>query len=141
MTRIRYAIIGCGLIGKKRASTLAPGQLVAACDTDLGRAQNLVAAVGQGVATASPAEVIENPQVDAVIVATINNALAPLGRQAIENGKHVLIEKPAGINRAEIDALIGAATKQNVCVRVGFNHRYHPAFRKARELVDTGELG
>jgi predicted dehydrogenase len=141
MTRIRYAIIGCGLIGKKRASTLAPGQLVAACDTDIGRAQNLVAAVGQGVATASPAEAIENPQVDAVIVATINNALAPLGRQAIENGKHVLIEKPAGMNQAEIDALISSATKQNVCVRVGFNHRYHAAFRKARELVDAGELG
>ena len=141
MTRLRYAIVGCGLIGRKRASTLAPGQLVAACDTDLGRAQALVTAIGQGVATSDPAEAIEHPQVEAVIVATVNAALAPLGRQAIENGKHVLLEKPAGVNLAEIEALAAAAHARGVCVRVGFNHRYHPSFRKARELVDAGELG
>jgi predicted dehydrogenase len=141
MTRIRYAIVGCGLIGRKRASALAPGQLITACDTDLDRAQALVAATGQGVATSDPGEAMQHPQVEAVIVATINAALAPLCRQAIENGKHVLVEKPAGVSVAEVEALAAAARKRGVFVRVGFNHRYHPAFRKARELVDAGELG
>jgi predicted dehydrogenase len=141
MTRIRYAIVGCGLIGRKRASTLSPGQLVTACDIDLDRARALVAAAGQGVATSDPTEAIQHPQVEAVIVATVNAALAPLSRQAIENGKHVLVEKPAGVSVAEIEALAAAANARGVRVRVGFNHRYHPSFRKARELVDAGELG
>ncbi len=56
-------------------------------------------------------------------------------------GKHVLIEKPAAKNSAELYAIMDAAKKNNVLVRVGFNHRYHRAFQKARELVDSGQIG
>jgi predicted dehydrogenase len=52
-----------------------------------------------------------------------------------------LIEKPAGRSVAEIDELIDAARRHRRLVRVGFNHRYHPALRKARELFEAGELG
>ena len=59
----------------------------------------------------------------------------------IEAGKHVLVEKPAARSVAEIDPVIEAARRHRRLVRVGFNHRYHPALRKARELVDAGALG
>ena len=52
-----------------------------------------------------------------------------------------MVEKPAARNSAELLALIAAAESQKVCVQVGFNHRYHPGFQKAREIVDSGVLG
>ena len=72
---------------------------------------------------------------DAVIVATINSELAKISAAAICAGKHVIVEKPAGISVQQIDELIALEKKYGVCVRVGFNHRYHPAFkRRARFL-------
>jgi predicted dehydrogenase len=76
-----------------------------------------------------------------VIVATTNNALAPVTLSAVEARKHVLVEKPAALNASEIDTVIDAVSATGVCVRVGFNHRYHPALRKARELFEAGALG
>jgi predicted dehydrogenase len=84
---------------------------------------------------------IDRADVGLVIVATTNDALADIARAAVEAGKHVLIEKPAGRSVAEIDELIDAARRHRRLVRVGFNHRYHPALRKARELFEAGELG
>lgn len=86
-------------------------------------------------------QAVTDPQIDAVIVATINSALAEVAAAAISAGKHVLVEKPAGISAKEIDDLIALAKKQDVCVRVGFNHRYHPAFIKAREIFESGVMG
>jgi predicted dehydrogenase len=59
----------------------------------------------------------------------------------VKNGKHVLVEKPAGISVAELDELEAAAEKTGALVRVGYNHRYHPACLKALELFRSGALG
>ena len=138
---VRFAIIGCGLIGKKRLASLRPGQFAVACDLELSRAEPLVKSAGVGRATVSLEDAVADPNVDAVIVATLNGALAEIAAHAIDAGKHVIIEKPAGISVAEIDRLIAAAQKSASLVRVGYNHRFHPAFQKARELVDAGALG
>jgi predicted dehydrogenase len=137
----RFAIIGCGLIGRKRLKTLRPGQLAIACDLDIGRAEALVSASGSGRASTDFADAVNESAVDAVIVATLNSSLAPITRQAISAGKHALVEKPAGISAAEIEGLMTLAGEKRVCVRVGYNHRFHPAVQKARELVDAGALG
>jgi predicted dehydrogenase len=60
---------------------------------------------------------------------------------AVLAGKHVLVEKPAARRASELRPAMEAARKSGVFVKVGFNHRFHPAFRKARELCDAGELG
>ena len=106
----RFAIVGCGLIGKKRLASLAPGQLAVACDLDLGRAEALARTAGAEVrSTASFEEAVNDPAVEAVIVATLNGSLAPVSAAALRAGKHVLVEKPAGLNVGEIDGLIEAA--------------------------------
>src|SRR4029078_2181914 len=61
--------------------------------------------------------------------------------EAIAAGKHVLVEKPAARHVRELDGLDEAARRNNVLVRVGFNHRYHRAFQRARQIVDSGALG
>jgi predicted dehydrogenase len=139
---MNYAIIGCGLIGKKRLGGLPAGsRLVVACDTDLSRAEALVKSAQTGRAVSDFHQAIADPQVEAVIVATINSALADISAAAIQAGKHVLVEKPAGISLAQIDTLLALAKEHRVCVRVGFNHRYHPAFIKAREIFESGVMG
>jgi predicted dehydrogenase len=138
---VGVAIVGCGLIGRKRAGALGDARLVVCADTDLQRAQQ-VAASGHDVAVTDRwEEAVARADVDLVVVATTNDVLTPIAIAAIEAGKHVLVEKPAARTVAEIDRLIAAARRHNRLVRVGFNHRYHPALREARALVDAGALG
>jgi predicted dehydrogenase len=74
-------------------------------------------------------------------VATTNEWLAPISLAALQARKHVLVEKPAARNRAELEPLLAAEKTAHVCVQVGFNHRYHAAFQKAHEIFASGVLG
>jgi predicted dehydrogenase len=138
---VRVAIIGCGLIGRKRARALGEHRLVVCADRVLKLAESLASEYPGCVAVDDPRQAIERPDVDAVIVATTNNALASVGLLAAEAGKHVLIEKPAGRNAEEIRPILAAAERAGVIAKVGFNHRFHPSFQKARQLVDAGAIG
>lgn len=79
--------------------------------------------------------------IDAVIIATPQDSQVEIARAAIEAGIHVLVEKPAARHVDELLGLPQLAAIRNVRVRVGFNHRYHRAFQRARRLVDSGILG
>ncbi len=137
---MRVAIIGCGLIGQKRARALAGCRLVACADAVREKAEAL-AALSPGVQPLSSWQaVVERPDVDIVVIAATHDVLAEITSAAIAEGKHVLVEKPAARRAAELDALIQAAHRHNVLVRVGFNHRYHPAFRKAWTLYNEGAI-
>ena len=138
---LRIALIGCGLIGQKRLNLLPPGSVTVACDTQLDRARKIAAQSPGCVATDSFEQAVSLPHVDAVMVATLNATLAPIALAAVKRGKHVLIEKPGGIRVAELEALHAAAVKSGALVRIGYNHRYHPACLKALELFRSGALG
>lgn len=130
------AIVGCGALGRKRSNALAGARLVAAADLEIDRARALCAN-----ATARWQDVITRDDVDIVIVSTINSALAEVATAALEAGKHVLVEKPAARNVAEIDRILAAENRSGKLARVGFNHRHHPAMLKAREIFHSGALG
>jgi predicted dehydrogenase len=138
---MRVAIVGCGLIGHKRAQVLAHGQLVATADVSLDRAKKLAATHPGCEASDDWRSVVARDEVDAVFVATTNDALATVTLAAVEHGKHVLVEKPAARNPRELQPVIKAVQRAGVVVKVGFNHRFHPAFLKARELFDSGAIG
>ncbi|MCY3024375.1 MAG: Gfo/Idh/MocA family oxidoreductase [Planctomycetota bacterium] len=138
---MRVAIVGCGLIGQKRARALAGCQLAACADVALERAQALAQSLPGTEAAGDWRAVVARPDVDIVIVATTHNVLAEITLAAVNAGKHVLVEKPAARKAAELDEVLAAARRSGVLVRVGFNHRYHRAFRKAREIVESGVLG
>ena len=134
-------IVGCGLIGQKRAKALGDGgRLVACADIDAGRAGNLAKAAGAKVFT-DWRELLALPEVQIVVIATLHDSLAEITLAAVKAGKHVLVEKPAARSATELEPVMAAAEKHGVKVHVGFNHRYHRALRKAKEIVDSGELG
>jgi len=135
------AILGCGLIGQKRSKILAGARLLVCADLDEERAKSLANEIPGCEATRDWRITTQRSDIEIVIVATTNDALVETSLAAVRAGKHVLVEKPAGRNVAELDELIEAAEKNDVQVRVGFNHRYHPALLKAKVLVNAGELG
>jgi len=84
---------------------------------------------------------VERADIDFVVIATPHDMLAPVAVVAAAAGKHVLIEKPAARCASELDPVAEAAARGGAIVRVGFNHRFHRAFRKAREIFESGALG
>jgi predicted dehydrogenase len=139
---LRVAIVGCGAIGRKRLLSLGNSHtLVIAADVARERAEELARRFPGAIASADWEAAVDRAEVDAVLVATTNRWLAPIALAAIRAGKHVLIEKPAARNSAELQPLVAEAESRKVCVQVGFNHRYHPAFQKAREIFESGALG
>ena len=139
---MRFAIVGCGLIGQKRAEGIARlgHRTVLAVDRAEHRAVGLAELFGARPATDFRAAT-EAADIDAVVVATPHAELSRIATACLKAGKHVLVEKPAGRNLAEVAAVATAADKANRIVKVGYSHRFHPAMRKARKIVDRGELG
>ncbi len=141
-SQLQFAIIGCGLIGRKRGSALGHRvRLKYACDLDAGRAADLAKMVQDCEPITDYRIALNDVSVSAVIISTLNSVLAPIALEAVRAGKHVLMEKPGGVNADQLKALQLAASVTGAKVRVGYNHRFHPGLRKARELVDRGMLG
>jgi predicted dehydrogenase len=140
---VRVAIVGCGLIGGKRARSIAAlgHSVVATADAVPERAAALAKTYPGCTATGEWREVVARTDVDTVVVATINDSLAPITLAAVKAGKNVLVEKPAARSAEELRPVADAARSAGVAVRVGFNHRFHPALLKARQLVDAGAVG
>ena len=143
MTRV--GIVGCGLIGNKRAGALGDSRLVAVADKNVASAERL-AGRHEGCSVARDWQaLVARPDVDVVVVATTNDTLAPVTHEAVRAGKHVLVEKPAARSAAELEPVVAAAReafeRSGTLVKVGFNHRFHPAFLKAAEIFESGALG
>jgi predicted dehydrogenase len=115
--------------------------LVVCADVLHERAQQLAQTVSGAVAAPDWHDVMKRDDVDIVIASTYNGSLAEVTGEALKAGKHVLVEKPGARNVQELEPVIEAAQRTGRKVRVGFNHRYHPAFLKARELFEAGVLG
>jgi predicted dehydrogenase len=140
---MNFVVVGCGLIGQKRAKALrAAGHSVhMAVDFIPERAEALARQHVEALFSTDWRKSVSAPGAEAVVVATTNEWLAPVTTAAIRAGKHVLVEKPAARTVEEIDAVIAAAREARVQVQVGFNHRYHPALQMARKLCDSAALG
>ncbi|HKU45122.1 MAG TPA: Gfo/Idh/MocA family oxidoreductase [Polyangiales bacterium] len=138
---MNIGIIGCGLIGKKRVAALDEAdRVVAVADVVAERAAALARETG-AQAHGDARRLLEDARVEAVVIATTHDQLAKLALEAVERGKHVLLEKPGARRPSELEPVEAAAARRGVSVHVGFNHRFHPAMQKAKELIASGALG
>ena len=142
---IRVGIVGAGLIGTKRAKVIAEdpdSELVAVSDLDPQKDQALEKYGATDLRLYSDwQDLVDDDGVEVVIAATPNVCLAPVTVAAAKAKKHVLCEKPLGRNPSEASAMVEAAEQNSVLLKVGFNHRYHPAYRKLVELYNEGGIG
>lgn len=135
------AIVGCGAVGRKRAAALNGIPLVVVHDLDPASAGALSVEHRGCRTAASWQDAVTASDVDLVIVATPHDMLAPIARAAIAAGKHVLVEKPGARSAREFEPVVAEARAANVILKVGFNHRFHPALAKAHELFRSGVIG
>src|SRR3954467_2622186 len=139
------ALIGSGRMGSFHAETLArrlPGaRLAAVADAAPGAADRLVGAVGAGRAYRDAAQLWDDPDVDAVVIATPARTHADLVVAAADAGKGVFCEKPMAVPLPDADRAIDAARRAGVVLQVGFNRRFAPDWVAARALLDAGTLG
>lgn len=138
---MRCGIIGCGAIAQKRVAALCGCRLTVCCDLCRARADHLAGRYPGARASTEWSEVVRAEDVDLVIVSTTHDTLAEIAFEAAAAGKHVLIEKPGARRACELDAALEASIRTGALVRIGFNHRFHRAFRSARELFGDGRLG
>ena len=146
MTDILTAgVIGAGRIGKVHAATLAyripAARLLAIADIDLPAAQRLAAQFCIPTATADYREVLDNPEIDAVLICSSTDSHARFIEEAALAGKHIFCEKPIAHSLAEIDHSLAAVAAAGVKLQVGFNRRFDANFRRVRDAVERGEIG
>lgn len=141
--RLKVGIVGYGLIGARRAAVADanPGTATAMV-VDVSADRRDVAARAHGCPTFDTWQpVIADPTIDIVVIATPNGLSVPVAEAALEAGKHVLIEKPPGRTLADAERLAAAAARAKGVLKIGFNHRYHPAIAAAHQLVSSQDLG
>jgi len=134
-------VVGLNYWGPNLARNFAElGALSWLCDLDEARLEKAKARHPSATATTSFAEVLAS-EVEGVVIATPVPTHYELARQALEAGKHVLVEKPPAMKAAEIDELVALAADRDLVLMPGHLLLYHPGVRKLKQLIDDGELG
>lgn len=140
---LRVGIVGAGKIGYKRAEiilALGVDKVVGVYDINKANMKLVQDLTGAKAYNSWPA-LVKDPNIDCVIVATYHKILPKITITALKAGKHVLAEKPLGNNVREAKMILEAANKNYKVLKVGFNHRFHPAVAKAYELVKKNAIG
>jgi predicted dehydrogenase len=142
--QIGLAVIGSGRIGTLRARLASQHpavNFIATADLVPDNARALADKVGAKVHSGNNLDIINHPDVTAVVVSTAEGQHTEAVLAAIAAGKPVLVEKPIALTTAEADAVIAAAEKANANVRVGYSRRYKDRYLIAKEQVVQGRIG
>jgi scyllo-inositol 2-dehydrogenase (NAD+) len=137
--KIRVAVIGLGRLGSIHAENLANHingvQLQYVVDPFEGRAEQAAKELGVERWSKNPMEVLEDPELDAVIIATPTKTHAEMVKLAAQNKKHIFVEKPITQTIEETIDVINTINENNVLCQVGFMRRFHPAFIEAKKRI------
>jgi myo-inositol 2-dehydrogenase/D-chiro-inositol 1-dehydrogenase len=134
-------IIGAGRIGEIHGDNLSRHPAVSSIivtDAILVQSERVAASCGADIVP-DPAELLES--VDAVVIATPADTHPELIELAVDHGVPALCEKPLAMNLIDADRAVAAVAKGDVPVQIGFNRRFDPGYRRARDLVAGGDLG
>lgn len=142
---VRIGLIGAGRIGKLHARNLSfmipNAEVVAVSDVYLEAAQQCAAECHIPNVTTNHREIMENPDVDALFICSSTDTHSQMIIEGAEAGKHTFCEKPIDFDLNRIDKALSAAENAGVKLQIGFNRRFDPSFKHARDLVAAGKIG
>lgn len=142
---IRWGILGAGDIVRKRVARAISDQpscqLVAAWRRDQARLADFCRDFDVPRACTTEAELLDDPDIDAVYIATPVSLHLPEALAAARTGKHVLVEKPMARSVAECDQMIAACSAQGVKLGVAYYRRFYPVVNRMKELLASGAIG
>ncbi len=143
--KLSVGLIGAGRIGRVHAETvltrLPNAEIVAVADVNEEAARRCAADFAIPQATADYREILNNPQVQAVLICSATDTHARIITEAAQAGKQIFCEKPIDHNLAAIDQALAAVAAAGVTLQVGFNRRFDPNFARVRALVQSGAVG
>jgi predicted dehydrogenase len=138
----RLGLVGLGYWGPNLARNLGDlGELRWLCDASPDALDRYGDRYPEARTTTSYEELLGDPELEAIVVATPAITHYELSKRALEAGKHVLVEKPPAMNAAEAEDLVATAEEHGVVLMPGHLLLYHPAVRTVKELIGKGDLG
>jgi myo-inositol 2-dehydrogenase/D-chiro-inositol 1-dehydrogenase len=144
-TKVNVGLIGAGRIGRVHAETLShripEAEILAVADVIADSAHACAAEYQIPVVVTDPREIFNNPDIDAVIICSSTDTHAPFIAEAAASGKHIFCEKPIALDLEKIDNALAAVEKAGVKLQIGFNRRFDPNFKAARDAVAQGKIG
>lgn len=145
MEKVNVGVIGVGRIGRLHARNLkyqVPGtRLLAVADVFEKSAREVASQLEIPIAEKDYRILLDNADIDAVAICSSTDTHAQIISEAAEAGKHIFCEKPIALDLYKIDQAIAAVKKFGVKLQVGFNRRFDPSFKKAKDLVKNGTIG
>lgn len=142
---VRLAFVGCGRVTTELHLPALRGNedidVVAFCDVDDARAMAAAQLVPGARVVADVAALVRDPAVDAVAVCTPPSEHATYASAVLAAGKHLFVEKPLALTRADCDAIVARAESSDAVAAVGFNLRQHRLLRAAHAIIARGALG
>lgn len=144
MTTTGFALIGAGLFGERHAQAYSRHHavdFVAVCDLNADRAQAIAEKYGARGWTTDYRDVLANPDVRAVSIATPDHLHRDIAIACAEAGRHLLVEKPLATTVEDAEAIVAAAQRAGVRLMVDFHNRVNPPMAQAREAIRRGEIG
>lgn len=145
MKKLNVGIIGAGRIGQVHAKSITyhipQAKIVAISDIYYEGAEKVAESLGIPNAYEDYHDILNNPEIDAVLICSSTDTHADIAVEAAEAGKHIFCEKPVDLTVAKIKKVIAAAEKAGVKLQIGFNRRYDHNFAEIKRLANDGKLG
>lgn len=145
MKKLNVGIIGAGRIGQVHAKSITyhipQAKIVAISDIYYEGAKKVAESLGIPNAYEDYHEILNNPEIDAVLICSSTDTHADIAVEAAEAGKHIFCEKPVDLTVAKIKKVIAAVEKAGVKLQIGFNRRYDHNFAEIKHLANDGKLG
>ena len=145
MANLRWGLIGCGDIAQKRVAPAlrdaAGSELLAVARARADLAEHFAREVGASKSYRDWRDLLADPEIDAVYIATPVDLHAGQAIAAAEAGKHVLCEKPMAFCAADCDRMIAACDANGVKLGVAYYRRFYPVIQRVRALIEHGEIG
>ena len=145
MEKVNIGVIGVGRIGRLHARNLkyqVPGlKVLAVADIFEKSAREVASQLEIPIAEKDYRVLLENNDIDAVVICSSTDTHAQIISEAAQAGKHIFCEKPIALDIDKIDQAIAAVKNAGIKLQVGFNRRFDPSFKKAKDLVEKGTIG
>ena len=143
--KVNIAVIGTGRMGSVHVANLVrhipQANLAAICDIRLEVAQALAQDLGISRVEQNYYELLADPSIEAVLIATSTNTHARIIQDAAAAGKHIFCEKPLALELEDVDQALAAVENAHVKLQVGFNRRFDKSFQKVHKIVESGQIG
>lgn len=145
MSEVRWGIIGCGDVTEKKSgpafNKVANSALVAVMRRNAAKAAGYAKRHGVPTWYSNAQQLIDDPEINAVYIATPPSSHKEYALAAIKAGKHVYVEKPMALSASECAEMVAAALQHSIKLTVAHYRRQVPIFKKVKELIDTGYIG